>query len=292
MKQYGKNKKNISVMKIVLGSCLILYTVSLFLPFIWTLVTSLRGQMDIALNGYFNIPREITFSHYENAWWEFEIQVATATGSRKVYIEEMFFNTIIYSISTALVGALSPCIVAYLCAKYPYRFGRFIYALVVVLMLIPVVGNMPSMILVLKTLGINDTLIAQIFMAGHFANTYFLIFYSTFKGLPAGYAEAARIDGASDTCIMFQIMFPLIKTSISIVFLLLFIARWNNYIDPMMYYPSHPTIGLGLNLYTQQGNTLPQMLAASMIVITPILILFLIFKKYLMGNLTMGGLKG
>ena len=290
MKKHVINSKNI--MKIVLGSCLTLYTISLFIPFIWSLVTSFRGQMDIALNGYFNIPREFTFSHYENAWLEFEIQVATKTGSRKVYIEEMFLNTVVYSVCTAFFGTLSPCITAYLCAKYPYRFGRFIYTLVVILMLIPVVGNMPSMLVVLDTLGINDTLFAQICMAAGFTNTYFLIFYSTFKGLSDGYAEAARIDGASDTCVMFQIMFPLVKTTILIVFLLLFISRWNNYLDPMMYYPSHPTIGLGLNLYTQQGNTLPQMLAASMMVITPILILFLLFKKYLMGNLTMGGLKG
>ncbi len=288
----SKDKKSKNIMKVVLGTCLTLYAISLFIPFIWTLITSFRSQMDVALNGYFNIPREVTFSHYESAWLEFEVQVATRVGSRKVFIEEMFLNTIIYSISTAFFGTLMPCITGYLCAKYPYRFGRFIYALVVVLMLIPVVGTMPAMLVLLKNLGIYDTLLAQIIMNAGFANTYFLIFYSTFKGLSDGYSEAARIDGASDTCVMFQIMFPLVKTSILIVFLLLFIARWNNYMDPMMYYPSHPTIGLGLNLYTQQGNTLPQMLAASMIVITPILVLFLIFKKYLMGNLTMGGLKG
>ena len=279
-----KDKKSKNIMKVVLGTCLTLYAISLFMPFIWTLITSFRSQMDVALNGYFNIPREVTFSHYEGAWLEFEVQVATRVGSRKVFIEEMFLNTIIYSIRTAFFGTLSPCITG--------CFGRFIYALVVVLMLIPVVGTMPAMLVLLKNLGIYDTLLAQIIMNAGFANTYFLIFYSTFKGLSDGYSEAARIDGASDTCVMFQIMFPLVKTSILIVFLLLFIGRWNNYMDPMMYYPSHPTIGLGLNLYTQQGNTLPQMLAASMIVITPILVLFLIFKKYLMGNLTMGGLKG
>ena len=150
------------------------------------------------------------------------------------------------------------------------------------------------MLVVLKTMGIYDTYFGMACMKFTFANTYFIIFYSTFKGLSVGYAEAARIDGASETTIMFKIMFPLVKTTIAAIFLLRMIAMWNDYMTSMVYYPSHPTAALGLMLYYQDAkvSSVPAKLAGSIIVITPLFIVFMIFRKSLMGNLTMGGLKG
>ena len=168
------------------------------------------------------------------------------------------------------------------------------FSLVVVLMMIPVVGNMPSMLMVLKALNIYDTYFGMICMKAYIGGTYFIILYGTFKGIPNGYAEAAKIDGASNTCIMFRIMLPLVKTTVAAVYMLMLIALWNDYMTPLMYYPSHPTAALGLMLYNQNNlvNSIPDKLAGSIIVTVPILIVFLCFKKYLMGNLTMGGLKG
>lgn len=292
----GKKFKRPSVMMTVLFIVLGLYVLSLFIPFLWALMTSFKSRLEFGMShNVIGLPMKWQFENYVKAWDFFVVRISIEGGTtREVYLAEMFLNSILYSVGMAFVGTLSPCIMAYLCAKYPYRFGRFIYSLVVVLMLIPIVGNMPSMIVVLKTLGIFDTYFGMLCMKAGFINTYFIIFYSTFKGISGGYAEAARIDGASDARVMFQIMFPLAKTTIGAIYLLLLVSMWNDYMTPMMYYPSHPTAALGLMLYSQNNlvNSVPEQLVGSVIVITPILIVFLCFKKYLMGNLTMGGLKG
>lgn len=290
----NKTKKHISILFWLLGITLLIYTISLVIPLIWGMLTSLRSRNDFKLNGAFALPATWEFVNYANVWKFFVVNVQSGAGTRDVYLPELFLNSVTYSVGLGLLSTLSPCLVAYLCAKFPYKFSRFIYGMVVVLMVIPIVGNMPSLIVVVKTLGIYDTYFGMACMKFTFANTYFIIFYSTFKGLAEGYAEAARIDGASETTIMFKIMFPLVRPTIMAVFMLKMIAMWNDYMTSMIYYPSHPTAALGLLLYNQNSrvSSVPEKLAGAVTVITPLLIVYITFKKYLMGNLTMGGLKG
>ena len=133
-------------------------------------------------------------------------------------------------------------------------------------------------------------------MKGGFLGSNFLIFYATFKGISWEYAEAAFIDGASHVRVLFTIMIPLAMTSIAAIFLLGFIGNWNNWNVHVIYLPNYPMISYAL--YYFQNNTInaisntPCKLAACMIVLAPILVLFLLFRKKLMGNLTIGGLKG
>ena len=279
---------------LIIGLVLLLYTVSLIIPLFWAILTSLKDRNEFILNGPMALPTQWKFENYLNAWSVFRVQVKDGLVNRFVYLDEMFINSITYSVGMAALATFAPCLTGYLCAKFPCRFSRFIYLLVVVLMIIPVIGNMPSMLLVMKTLGIYDTYFGMACIKFTFAGTYFIIFFSTFKGLSDGYAEAARIDGASETTIMFKIMFPLVKTTIAALFLLRLIAMWNDYMTSMVYYPSHPTAALGLMLYYQTASvsSVPDKLAGSIIVIIPLFIVFIIFRKNLMGNLTMGGLKG
>lgn len=293
-----KDKKKIikrpSAVMAILFVILLLYTLSLVIPFIWTILTSVKSRQEFIMNGPLAFPKAISLDNYIKADQFFVYRIATATGSREIKLAEMFLNSITYSLGMAAVATISPCIMAYLTAKYRYKFSGFIYGLAVTLMLIPVVGNMASMIVVLRTLRIYDTYFGMLCMKSGFIGTYYIIMYSICKGLSNGYSEAARIDGASETAIMFKIVFPLVRTSISAIFLLNFVAMWNDYLSPLMYYPSHPTASLGLMVYSQNSrvNSVPDKLAGTILVILPILVLYLCFKKYLMGNLTMGGLKG
>ena len=294
----AKKKINIAsnITFIILGIILTLYTLSILVPAAWGLMTSFKSANDFEMTNTLAFPKKLFFGNYSKALENFRIEIPDGAGSRSVYIDEMFLNSILYSFGMAAVATIVPCISAYLCAKFNYKFSRFLFSLVVIIMIIPVVGNMPSMIMVLKTLYVYDTYIGLILMKASIGGTYFIIFYSTFKGLSNGYAEAAKIDGASNTCIMFRIMFPLVKTTIGAVYLLTLISLWNDYMTPLMYYPSHPTAALGLMRYNLGGGristSIPAKLTGAFIVSVPILIVFMLFKKHLMGNLTMGGLKG
>ena len=147
-----------------------------------------------------------------------------------------------------------------------------------------------------KDLGIYDSQLGLWFMSATFLGIYYLMFYSIFKGLSWEYAEAAFIDGAGHWQILLRIMLPLIKNTFLVIFLLNFIARWNDYQTPWIFLPNTPTAAVGVQFFSVGGEIgmggVPIKLAASILLMLPVIVLFLIFRKKLVGNLTLGGIKG
>ena len=130
-------------------------------------------------------------------------------------------------------------------------------------------------------------------MKSHFLGMYFLVYQGVFRGIHQSVTEAAKIDGAGNMRIFLRIILPLAKTTFFLVFLLQFIAFWNDYQTPLLYLPNHPTIAQGLYYFnfstSNEFSTVPAKIAGAMFVLIPILIVFMIFKNKLMGNLTLGG---
>lgn len=177
------------------------------------------------------------------------------------------------------------------------KLNKFIYGTVIVGMILPIVGALPSSIQVCKALGIFDTMIGMWIMKANYMGTYFLVFYGTFKSLSNEYKEAAIIDGASDYCVLFKIVFPLVKSVMLATFVLNFIAFWNDYQTPLIYLESYPTAAVGMFSFSyaasSNGASLPNMqMTGCVILFLPVFILFLALKDLFMGNLTVGGLKG
>lgn len=166
-------------------------------------------------------------------------------------------------------------------------------------MMIPIVGSMPSEIEIARNLGIINHIWGLWIMKANFLGLYFLVFYDIFKSLPASFSEAAKIDGANNFQILVDIALPLIKNTFFTVLLIKFIVFWNDYQSPMIYMPSYPTIAYGLRTLmktnAQQASVhtqIPARMAAAILTAAPVTVLFVIFQKRLLGNLTMGGVKG
>jgi ABC-type glycerol-3-phosphate transport system permease component len=163
-------------------------------------------------------------------------------------------------------------------------------------MIFPVVGSLPSEMQIARSLGLYDSYLGNFFLKASFWGLYYLVFFEMFKGVPRDFQEAAQIDGASNLNIMLRIMYPLIRGTFFTVMLIYFITYWNDYQTPLLYLPSKPTIALGLYIFTFSTlNELagePIKLGASIIVFIPIFVLFALFQKRLIGNISMGGIKG
>ena len=196
----------------------------------------------------------------------------------------------------AFVSALVPCFVAYVVAKFKNFVSKILYTIVIVTMIVPIIGNQPAMIKVMMTLNIYDTIFGAWILRANFLGMYFLIFVSAFKALSDNYMEAAYIDGASEWRVLLTIMFPLVKTIFFTVMLIQFVDCWNDYGIPLLYIPSHPTIAYGVyrmsNTVVTGLSSPPMKMAACAIMVIPTVTLFIIFKDKLMGNLSMGGIKG
>ena len=292
--------KKTNVAYVVLFTVLAIYTISLALPMLWTLLTSLKNyeiykkatvQGNVAeLIGLGNL----SFENYKIAFKVFTVTVYE-TGA-KVNILGMFVNSLLYGLGCALVATLTPCVVSYLCARYKYKFGRVIYTIVLIVMALPIVGSLPSEIQMTKALHLYDNVLGMYVLKANFLGLYFLVFHAQFKSIAYDYTEAAEIDGASDFKIMTSVIFPLAIGTISTVFILNFIAFWNDYQTPMVYWPSYPVAAYGM--FELQRTTfgeaaqMPVKLAGIMIMALPILIVFAVFNRKVMSNVSVGGIKG
>ena len=123
----------------------------------------------------------------------------------------------------------------------------------------------------------------------------FLITYSTFRTVSKTYAEAAKIDGASEFRIFTQIMVPMAKGVIGMTIVVGAINAWNEFYVPYMYLPSVKTLALGIQELSEAAQTysnFTELYAAMIVMVVPIVILFICMRDKIIDNAVAGGLKG
>ena len=293
-------KTKFSPLTICLFAVLTLYVLILIALLLWAVLTASKTysgdyssfEPDLYPDNILGFPKR--FALFENLS---EINM----GFAKFTLGQMALNTIAYSVGCSLSKVIVTCVVAYLCARYDNWFSKIVYNLVIVTMIIPIVGSQAAEIQMAKELYLYDQIWGMWMMRANFLGMYFLVFHSVFKSMPAGYYEAAKIDGANDWQIMVRIALPLVKFTFLSIFLIIFIEYWNDYLIPNLYLPSYKTLSLAL--YQQsQGQELkgdmthlqhvPYIMSTVLLVTIPVIVLFSVFSERLMGNLSVGGLKG
>ena len=199
------------VSSIILGLFSLIYIGLLF----WALISSLKSLLDFGYNP-FGFPRTgkaygWRFENYYIAYRIMNVQIVTATEITYVKAAGMFLNSILYASGCALFAVFWTSLVAYCCAKFDYKICKIIYAMVVVVIILPIVGALPSEVQMSKTLGLYNSIPGLWIMRSGFQNVNFLVFYGVFKAVPKTYSEAAAIDGASSLQRMVRITLPLVS---------------------------------------------------------------------------------
>ncbi len=295
--RWDMNKKTVKrkpvAYEIVVCAILTLYSLILVGLFLWAFLSSFRTHANFREN-----PLAV-FSEFEVKNYQYvlnSLKTSFYEGKAKVTVGliTMFTNSLIYSGGGALIQTLFTAAVAYCCARYKCLTSTILRNVVIVTMILPVVGTMPSLLEVLKTLSLHNTWIGIFAQRISFCSAYFLIFYAAFSAISWEYAESAFIDGASHFLVFIRIMLPLVTSLLVTVFILLFVQFWNDYQTPWLLIPSYPTAALGLYHYLNdmQINNVPAQIASGMIIFVPVFTIFVIFRDRIMGNLTEGGIKG
>ena len=273
---------------------LIIYVVILLVPLIWGLFISFLSHEAYSeyLHNPLVFPTDYSFANYINGFKDFTIKPVGSYEEQNIF--EIILQTIFYAFTCSLAATIVPCISAYATARFNFKFGKIMYGIVIVTMAIPIVGNLPSEIVVAQKIGTFDNLWLFWIMKANFLGIYFLLFHSIFKGIPAAYTEAAKIDGAGNFRIMINCIMPFALGTFGIVFLLNFINFWNDYQIPYYYLPSYPVVGTAVfnfSLHPAKYGDSPQLIAMVLLVAIPIVALAIAFNKKLMGNLSDGGIK-
>ena len=290
-------KKKINAFQIIIFAVLLVYSISMIYVIFFAGITSIKPHRDFDVNqNYLGFPERIDFSNYEVVFNNFYIDDPIYPWVRIGFFEQLLY-TLLYAGVGCLLTAIAPLLMAYACVKFSYKFNGVISVLVIVTMITPIVGSSTSMISVLHSFNLYNTIFGVYCEKFFFTNMYFLIYSGILVNIPRSFSEAAEIDGASELTVLTRIMLPMVKNVFWTIALIYFISYWNDYQTPLLYMPSYPTLAYGV--YNMTVNTSASMglnyktvqMAASMALILPILILFIIFKEKMMGNLTMGGEK-
>lgn len=288
-----KNKKFTSI-STILFVILALYTLILAYHFIWGLLTSLKDYEDYLYNPLSLPEGGIANWKWDNYAYVFQ-KFAVKIGGKQFKLPEILLNTVIYVVLGSFICTIVPYVVAYVTARYNFWFCKVINAFVIVVIALPIVGGTPAVISVLNTLNLYDSFFGALLLKFSFLNMYYLVFFAAFQNLPREYQEAAEIDGAGELAVMIKIMFPMAYKAFLTVFLIFFVDLWNDYQGPILYLYSYPVLARGVynitNNYAGEFSKTPIMLCACMMLFVPIMIIFSIFSKQLMGNISMGGLK-
>lgn len=274
-----------------------IYALSLLFPLFYLFTTSFKEsyayETDIINGSLFALPKlnALDFKNYSEALSKMFI---LDTYGREIYLYEMFFNSIWYTLGSSFGGVLVSSFTAYALSKYRFVGRNAIYAVIIFTMTIPIIGSTGSTLKLLSAIGIYNTPFFLITALSGFGFN-FMILYGFFKSLPWSYAEAVFIDGGGHFTAFFKIMLPQAKASIITLVIMAGIGAWNDYTTSLLYMPDFPTIASGLYRVQEVAvdtGDIPMYFAGLMMSVIPVIVLFSCCSDTIMKNFTMGGLKG
>lgn len=251
----------------------------------WGFIAGLNTNDGLILKP-FDFPEKLLFVNYVNIFSEFVI------GG--VNFGMMTLNSLWLTLGGAFLEVACATGLGYVTSKYRFRGSKLIHFVALLIMMIPIYGNMPARYSLVYQLGINDSVAYLITYTSGIGFNY-LMAYSFFKSVSWTYAEAGFIDGANDFVVFFRIMLPQAMGPISALFVIQCIGIWNDYQNPLLYLRNMPTLATGLYLFGNEANAaghLELLMAGTMVSIIPILVLYFIFNKALLNETVAGGIKG
>jgi multiple sugar transport system permease protein len=252
------------------------------LPFFWMLSTSLKTDEQLYTYPPVWIPWPLNWANYPNA---------------VTYITFFLYlrNTLIIAITSTLGALISCSMVAYSLSRIPWPGRNFLFILTVATLMLPFQVTLIPLFLVFKNFGwVGDfrPLIIPHFFGGAL---YIFLLRQFFMTIPMELSEAARIDGASEFRIYASVILPLAKPALATVAIFEFIARWRDYLGPLIYLNDQKLYTLSLGLYeysSQYGREWGLLMAASVLITLPIILLFFFLQKTFVQGITLTGLKG
>lgn len=262
-----------------------IFALSYLYIFFWAIISSFKTNREF-FKSPFSFPEKWMFKNYVDSFKMLEYN-----GNNYL---KMLFNSLWFSLGTLIINLCTSSCTAYVLAKYKFKGRNFIYSTALFVMIIPIMGSLPAYYKLVSDLKIINSPLFLITATSGFGYNFFIL-YSFFKNLSWSYAEAAFMDGATDLQVFLKVMLPQAFSCVFALAIMGFIGYWNDYMTPILYLDSYPTISSGLYYYQEQikyASNEPVFFAGVIISTIPPLILYIFFQKTIMDNVVTGGLKG
>ncbi|HPO17294.1 MAG TPA: carbohydrate ABC transporter permease [Candidatus Hydrogenedentes bacterium] len=277
-----------STQRLMIHVLLIALCIPFVLPLLWMISTSLKPdnqifaqegrQMIFSIKSL--IPNPVMWSNYSEA-------------VNTVPIGNYLRNTLFLCFFNVVAAILSSAVVAYGFARLQFRGRETLFMIMIATMALPGQVTMIPVFALFRWLGWYGTFLPLI-IPPFFGNPFFIfLLRQFFRTIPEELAEAARIDGASEWRIFWQLMLPLAKPALATCALFQFLGTWNDFFGPLLYIndPSKYTLAYGLQQFVSSyGGEWAQLMAVATIFTLPIILLFFLAQRtFIQGIATTGG---
>jgi len=255
----------------------------LMVPFAWMVSTSLKLPGDVFDWPPKWLPDPVVWRNYPQAW-------------SYLPFNTFLKNTLIITAFGVFGQTLTSSLVGYSFARLRWIGRDVLFVVVLATMMLPFHVTMIPVFAIWKTLGFVDTfvpLIAPAFFGGGAFNIFLMRQF--FMTIPLELDDAAKIDGCNIIAIYWRIIMPLSKAVVGTVAIFSFLGNWNDFLGPLIYLNSTQkyTLALGLQLFRGQYNTQWALLmAASVIVMMPVLVIYFLAQRYFVQGIVFTGIKG
>ncbi|MDQ6693609.1 MAG: carbohydrate ABC transporter permease [Chloroflexota bacterium] len=268
--------RTISYTLLILGSILVL------IPVFWMISSALKPNYKIFVFPPQWIPDPIQWDNFTKAL-------------SSLPFGTYFQNTMIIEVGTIVGTVVSCSIVAYGFARLDAPGRNFWFVILLSTMMLPGVVTMIPVYLIFRQLGWVNTFLPLVVPSWFGSAFYIFLLRQFFMTIPRDFEEAARIDGANTWQIITKIILPLSKPALATVAIFTFMGVWNDFMGPLIYLnkPATYTLALGLNFFKGQYTSNWNMLmAASLVMMLPLVILFFAAQKAFIEGITLTGIKG
>ncbi|WP_213584419.1 carbohydrate ABC transporter permease [Paenibacillus sp. J2TS4] len=261
---------------------LILLGLVFLFPFVWLILTSLKMPQEI-----FKVP--LTFFPQEFQWQNYSNAIAAMPFFR-------FVGNSLFIASLNIIGQLFAApLVAYSIAKIPWRGRNVVFSIIIATMILPPQVMLIPQYIIFSKLDLVNTYVPLTIGAFFGAPFYIFLLRQFLLGIPIELSEAARIDGASEFRIYWQIILPQLKPVLATIVLFTFVGAWTEFLGPLIYLTDAEkwTIMIGLQGFLQDHSAQwEQLMAAAALFTIPSVIIFFFGQKYFMeAGSAMTGLK-
>lgn len=269
------------IRKTILTIMLIILSFLVLLPFLWMISSSLKMDTEVFSFPIQWIPTNPRWANYKDIW-------------KQIPFFTFYKNTAKLTLVITLLQLLTSSFAAYGFAKMKFPGRNLLFVGYVATIAVPWQIYMVPQFIMMKKAGLVDTHLALILLQAFTAFGVFLL-RQFYLSIPEELSEAARIDGLSEYGIYFRMILPLSKPSLATLTIFTFVNTWNDFMGPMLYLNSTKmkTIQLGLRMFiTQYDAQYGLIMAASVVSVVPIVILFLATQRFFIEGIATTGLKG
>ncbi|MFP1649342.1 carbohydrate ABC transporter permease [Enterococcus mundtii] len=267
--------------KILVFTLLLIFSLLTLIPFIWMISASFKANNDVFSVPIQWIPKTWHPENYSVVW-------------TRIPLLTFFKNTAILSIVITLIQLFTSSFAAYGFSKMHFKGRNLLFLAYIGTIAVPWQSYMIPQFIMMRQLGLSDTLLSLILLQAFSAFGVFLLkqYYSS---IPDSLCESARIDGLSEWGIYRRIILPLTKPALASLTIITFVNTWNDYMGPFIYLSSteNKTIQLGLKMFVGLYDTeYALIMAASVLSVLPVAIVFLAMQKYFVEGIASSGVKG